>query len=86
MTADEIAAHDLRAAQERIRRFWLPAVGSCLCCNAGVVRRWPTGALECDNPRCSIMGADITEFNAARKAHMRVDVLQLTSAEIDALH
>lgn len=84
-TREEIEAHNLRAAENRARRQALPIIGPCQCCNKGNVRRWPTGALECDNPYCTIMGVSLDEFNSDRKPHTRVDVLQLTRNEIDRI-
>lgn len=86
MTQEEIEAHDRHATEQRARRAVLPTVRPCGCCGIGTVRQWPTGALECDNPHCTIMGADISEFNPSRKDHMRHDVLQLTQAQIAALY
>lgn len=84
-TQEEIETHNRLAMENRARRRALPIVGSCKCCNSGMVREWPTGALECDNPRCAIMGASLDEFTPERHPHMRVDVLQLTREEIDSL-
>lgn len=85
-TREELGAHNLHAAENRARRQVLPIIGPCKCCNKGNVRCLPTGALECDNPYCSIMGASLNEFNPDRKARMRVDVLQLIRDEIDRIH
>lgn len=52
-TEEEIIALDTNALSECGRRLALPIIGPCLCCRSGQVRRWPTGALECDNPYCT---------------------------------
>lgn len=85
-TLEEIAAIDKRAIENRQRRQSLPVIGNCKCCISGQVREWPTSALECDNPYCSIMRMSLEEFNPSRKSNMRTDILQLTQREIDDLY